>query len=827
MRVTVSKLALVSVMLLPVGVARAAEGDRLPQVTVEETAKAPSAYKIGDPIDSGTTSIDRAAIDARNSGNGDANELLKVLPHVQFDRNQASGNRADIRDLRPADISISGGRFYDNFISVDGVGVNSRLDVTNDNPADAQDVAGVSAQTVWVDADLVGSITLRDSNVSAEYGGFTGGVLEIETRDPGDRVGASVGIACTSEDFTKFELDRETRASLSEPYPSKPSFEKCRYTGSVDLPASEKVKFLFAASEQSAKVTNEWSAYYGGGNYVTESHKREFLGKAVITLSDSLTLRAEAKYAPYSEESSINNSRNAYVESQGGGTTARLRLDGTRGEASWQLEASYARSVTDRNAPNGSYSWSSAASAIDWCTLSSCSEGGHGDIDQRQEDMVVKGQWQQPLGIGEWRAGFNYGHVSADKQRLEDLYQYSRGTYDTRTVCADASDTACITGQIALAQYNYYAAYHAKVNLDSIGAWTEYQFSLADLTVRAGLRYDHESFLGNHNVAPRLSASYALPLGLNLTFGANRYYSRSFLSYAIMEQMPDTYIYRRTGTLTNGSLVFSDNWTLYQHTRPAQYSSADLKTPYSDELTGALMGQALGGQFRLKGVIRHNKDEFSRSLNEIVSYDRETGGTSVHASYDLTNDGGTRYRSLSAEWVGQFGRHALAFNVQWEKTRTTNDDYWETYEDDAFDIDYVVFNGAVISERELRWNNRRANYGGSWKATADWTSVWLDDRLSVNLNAQWRDKYRRLEDTGVNTSIDGVTYDVYDWVRYKSLVTVNMNVMADIMRSRFGRLIGEVRVTNLLSNAVDTDTVTTSEPYEIGRAVWLGLRYKY
>ena len=95
---------------------------------------------------------------------------------LYFDSDQGLATQESIQDMRPAKVSISGGQFYDNYFSIDGVGVNSRLDVVDiGNPQDYNEAAGGSAQSIWLDSNLLESVTVRDSNVSARYGGFTGG----------------------------------------------------------------------------------------------------------------------------------------------------------------------------------------------------------------------------------------------------------------------------------------------------------------------------------------------------------------------------------------------------------------------------------------------------------------------------------------------------------------------------------------------------------------------------------------------------------------------------------------------------------------------------
>ena len=127
----VSSLALFAVPALAQQNATTEPGQR-PTIAVEESATPPApAYESTDVVATGRSVISQEAVQSRQTGNGDAMELLKILPHVQFSRSQYSTDATDIQDIRPSDISISGGRYYDNYFAIDGVGANSRLDVVD------------------------------------------------------------------------------------------------------------------------------------------------------------------------------------------------------------------------------------------------------------------------------------------------------------------------------------------------------------------------------------------------------------------------------------------------------------------------------------------------------------------------------------------------------------------------------------------------------------------------------------------------------------------------------------------------------------------------
>src|SRR5690606_23518815 len=116
--------------------------ETIPTVVVQ-TSGAETSHRFGDPLDSGTSTFTQESIEARSPGSGDVNEVLKALPTVQFSSTQGRATRANLQDLRPESISISGGSIYENQFILDGIGSNSRLDV--EDPSSPNEINAIAA----------------------------------------------------------------------------------------------------------------------------------------------------------------------------------------------------------------------------------------------------------------------------------------------------------------------------------------------------------------------------------------------------------------------------------------------------------------------------------------------------------------------------------------------------------------------------------------------------------------------------------------------------------------------------------------------------------
>lgn len=810
----------------------------IPTVVIDTGGAPSSAYSFGDPIDSGATTISREAVEARAPGSGDVNEVLKALPTVQFTSTQGQADRASLQDLRPENISISGGSVYENLFIVDGVGSNSRLDVEGSSPGDYNEVAAGSAQTLWVDSSLVGSLTLRDSNVSAEFGQFTGGVVQIETRSPNRVFGGQVYYGKTSDNMAEYKLSDVARDSFSGALPEAPTYDKERYGVSLDLPVNDRFRLLAGYNRSSTEAT-----YFPHANYAQygvknlSSLSENYLLKGEYDAAADLKLSGQVTWSPYESEFSTANTLDNLIVSHGGGLNARLGLEGRRGAADWSLQLTHAYSDNDREAPGTIYTLSTSIPAYANCSLgSSCVFGSVGPLKQQQHETGLKGTWSQPLGGGLLRAGFDYSHIEAKKIRETDAFAYtgigSTNLYQgANVVCAVDEGRSCVTGAYAITRKVQYGAFDARVNLDAYSLWGEYDVTFSGFQFRAGLRYDYESFLENHNFAPRLSVSRDLPWwGVNVTAGVNRYYGRSFLGYALREGQGQTRNYTRTPTVANGVRTYSDNWVLASHTNTTRWSDQGLDTPYSDELTLALRGPIawIGGEYRIKGVLRDNKDQFSSSLRESGTYVTDAGTTATSYTYKITNDGERSYEGLSLEYVRPIGRdHTVSLSTNFSHTDATNISYFDIADEVDLEGERVYYKGEVVTKLRALADNQLEDYAAPLIINADWSANWFDGRLKTNVNSRYRSSFERVGDTFVNITVDGSSYDVYAKQKYGNSVDVNLSATLSLLNTRAGETLLDVRVNNLFNTVLNEEYTDSSEPYQLGRNVWLSVKHRF
>lgn len=142
------------------------------------------------------------------NSSGSITEALKGVPNVQFD--DASRSSLSGGSIVPPKISISGGKYYENNFSIDGISNNNRIDPTGIDAVTSNAYFGGEAENSFLDTDLLDSVTVYSSNVPAKYGNFVGGMVDAKTRKPSGEFGGKVSYMHTRDNWATFRpADRD------------------------------------------------------------------------------------------------------------------------------------------------------------------------------------------------------------------------------------------------------------------------------------------------------------------------------------------------------------------------------------------------------------------------------------------------------------------------------------------------------------------------------------------------------------------------------------------------------------------------------------------
>lgn len=254
--------------------------------------------------------ISREQIEHSTQGNGDIGTMLRKLPNVQFDNTQRTSKNPG--EIEPAKISISGGQHYQNNFLMDGVNFNNDLDPTRkvvDDWTNLADPAPGRSQGLALDVDLLESIKVIDSNADASYGGFTGGVIEAQTKTPNKDFGFKISHKYTNGNFkhnfpksltkynlymqdhdeANFGLQRDTYTTYSD----TPEFRKNITKMSMESVINDKWSVLgqFSRTDSKMPTLNNYSSMADSG---ASNHFRMVPINDISMLTDKVDKRSTA-----------------------------------------------------------------------------------------------------------------------------------------------------------------------------------------------------------------------------------------------------------------------------------------------------------------------------------------------------------------------------------------------------------------------------------------------------------------------------------------------------------------------------------------------------
>ena len=772
----------------------------------DKTLTSSPIYESYDPVDSGASVIGEETIKNSAPGGIDTTDLLKTLPFVQMDNSLDDATQENIQSIRPKDFSISGGNFYDNNIQIDGVSATSVHDVTGTSgDLDWNNVSGQTSQTLYVDPDLIGAVKVYDSNVSAEHGNFIGGVVNYELRKPRKEFGVNISTSIQNDSLVRYHEPRKIDDDTEEPA----TFDKYKTSISVDLPINEKLSLLTSYSRTQSSVQYVENIEYGGHSHDNGDISENFLLKSVYDYREDLTFEGQLIYSPYESERDLPNARDDLTISESTGLQGYLAASGFFGDTDWNSKIAMMHNDSSRESGNVRYKWD--GDYLDWCnTTRNCFEGGIGDLEQTQTDFTWTTSFATALDDGTLSYGSEFKQIVAEKSRPEGSRYYLNYKANNSGYDCVPGDPTC-KPNMASSQYYDYKAFDAKVGVYSHALWSEYLTQLGPVEVRGGARYSYDDFLKNHNVAPRFTASWEFKEETFLSVGANRYFGGNMVGYAIREKTPAHECYERT--LTGGEAP-GDWVSCKRQPISTNYSSSDLKTPYSDELTAAItIPTGLNGNLRLKTVHRKNHDQFAKS-------DKLTDANGKDY-YQMTNDGKTDYLGYSIEWSGNYDKHFFNANVTWSETKNNGlVDYHANSEDET---EYVYYNGQIMTLADMYEHDARQNFAAPLRASISWSTSWLEEKLVTHASLYYRSTYEFLDDTGENyTDTDGKRYDIYAKEESGSMTGVDLNAKYRLFERNGHAATVDVRVKNLFDKVNRSDT-----NYQMGRSFWVGLNYSY
>ena len=768
-------------------------------------------------------------------------DFLKVNPNVQFNQSQlAAGTQGEIK---PAEVSINGAQTFQNNFIVNGVSNNLLINPANPNTNSYQEI-GTGAQAMAVNTDLLCELEVLDSNVSAMYGQFTGGVINAKTCAPKTQIGKIHG--SITYDYTESDWAR---------YNSISSLEESKFDEPTENYQREYTKQGLSANIY-GKLSNDWSfnsyasqresiipvtSGFEKPKTVDQKRHNTNIGTTLFyTPNNTIKAKVGFDYGLLDNLNYVQNNRDSDSTLETETLTLFSELEHKTNSATLIHKLNFQKSSTQRIADNNySMHWYYAEGSKDWNNTTTVREGAiMGEIEQNQDvfsydlqakiDTIKFNNVQHNFIIG---AG--YSHASVNWERAHDVWlSTSSNIKDLENFTCLPNDPLCDNkptingwnGQY-IASGTVYKAGKINAQQNRLNAYLEDNILINEsLSTRFGMRADYDTLSKNINIAPRSSISFK-PFKndkLHFSTGWNRYYGQQTLGTELNEIQNDLYYkYSRQ----NPHAVWDK--TQVSYTQGAR--SSKLNTPFSDEIVIGLNSQIHNWDIGLKWVNRKYQDEISKTkvidpLNSSKFY------------YEYKNDGHGKANIYTLTVKNHLpielgiSQHSFVLGFDYSKIFRSYQDYTSNYIEADQDR-LISYDGKI-----MQWSDRPAsNFNQPWTARINWDITFETIPLRISNFFSYKDSYNDM--ITVTKKEDKVMYmgailDTYIASEIKPKFTWDLRTTYDFKISKNLKAILGLTVNNVTNhvNTYSTGSTISTTPRvmtEIGRQFIADITFKF
>lgn len=834
--------AVAALLILLPGVASVQAADGATTLAPVTVVAAPVDEAQDLPL-TGKSTLTAEQIKALPARNGSLNELLTVMPGVQA--GEMSNTSLQGGEILPPNLSISGGRFYDNNFMIDGIGNNNLLDPAGNDPEAINDLPG-HPQSLFLAPDLIHEITVYRSNIPVEFGGFTGGVVDADTRRPSTEFGGKIDLRTTRSSWTRFHLADEHESRYSSSVSRQPRFGKYDGGVSFDIPVTDNSGFLVAYRQIHSKIP---LVHLG-----EEKDQKRELENIFLKYSNDVSSRTSLDLSFFQSPYSEQRFREASSGSEIKNSWHTLEKDNYRMTSSVSHEADFAvfeikggfqKIDEQRNAPTNYFNWRMPPKDVawenqwskNWGTKDSSKEGGPGDIRSSQEDTSLTFKAEvSPLETGplEHNIIFGYGFERqvASFEREEESSIFTVIYQDNGKIKTGIDSSIICSGDIACVDNEQFAETKVTREPDSVNETINMHYLFVQdeiiykrLSIRPGLRYSNNNYMQINDIDKRLAASVDVFGNGNtvLIGGVNRYYGKHLLAYKLSEAKKPLKTYKRNkDKITNEPT----GWVFVPQVQSIKKHS-DLETPYSDEITVGLNQSILGGKLNLSFVDRNSEKEFSSEYYQI----KEDNSNLKNTVTIPNNNGSTRHKEYVLEYDNSFKNHEFSVNYTNQKTFTTNNDYYGRRYGDlpdtvelCVDEDQRLINCDDIPRQDY---NRKDTINFIYKVNFPYGFTFTNH---TKYRSGYVEQERRIltSDEKIEAGIPNENR-VYLFEEDKQPESWIFNWKLDwrrnLYRSQGIRL--SLEVNNVFNQKVPAGAAEEIQTYELGRQFWAGMEYYF
>lgn len=798
--------------------------------------------------DMGTQKFTADQIKNMPARNGNITELLRANPNVDF--STSSDNSTNGGDIRPDEVSFHGEKFYNNNFIIDGMSNNDNL-----NPAgglydpgnrNAYGLPEGGTQSLWLDTSLLKSVEVFDSNISAKYGRFTGGVVDAKLKDPDFERWNSGKIfyRTTRDTWASFHIDDDKREAFEKAsrLDQHPKYTKHIYGFTVNQKLSEKASMYLTYSKTVSDIqyyhptmryVDELGNPIGGSVYEPQRRTSEKILWRGVYLPDNGDLwRLTAIYEPHEARMVHPNRMNGGMKTVGGGFQTNIEWEKQFDWAKMTSYLGYKRTGDEVNNDTSDYhNYHYVKGLFGWKADNNLSSvGGNGKVYTQKEMITAKQDFD--LTELEWRDtqhklsfGWEYQYALAKYERVSGANNYTY-SLSNRVQCNGADN--CFDNQQYASSRLYYFPRQVKVNDTNISAYIQDKMEWKRLEMTGGLRVDYNQYTGNTDFSPRFSASYDVfgDQSTRIFGGAGRYYGASILANKLREGIGENLRYRRSVD-SNG--VISD-WAEPVNgygTVPSHYMSTRVKTPYSDEGVLGFQQKLFDTNVTFKWVGRKSRDGLTSVL-------RNVNGRTYRV---MTNEGSTNHDSFSVTinpikgYSWKYAELHWGFSASKKISKSANS---RTYDEDADDSSRIIYQGKLLDAGE----RPNSDFNTPWQFAFGLETKFPAINLTWHQDFSYRKgrKYFEVTDTKrscTESSLRSICGDYEGLVDYYRDAQKGSEFTVDWRFIYSQPLTGHqsIEITADINNVLNRKTIAKSASgtttYKMGRNFWLGASYNW
>lgn len=806
----------------------------------------------------GTQKLIEAQIKRRAATNGNITELLKTNPNVRF--STLSDNSTSGGEIAPSEVSFHGEKFYNNNYVLDGMSNNDNMNPgssagltadTQPSGTNAYDLPAGGTQSFWVNTNLLKSVEAFDSNISAKYGNFTGGVIDAKLKDPEFKRTGSVSYRTTRDGLADFHVDDDKTFEEASELNNQPKFKKHQYGLVVNEQISNNaaVRFSYQKTESDIKYYHPTlkkrnaDGSFSEAKYADKQRRTNetYMLQGIYLPDNGDVWRSNIIYSPHTAKYLKKNTLNGAFTNRGGGVQASLEWEKQLEQVKMTTFLGYKKTGNKVRHDADNYYRYQVTDSFDWRSTADFAQyGGFATFRDEKTTYTVKQDFTftefdwgavQHKFIAGWKMDFSQAKYVRDTESIN--YTFIKPTNSIALQCNGAE--ACINGeQYANVKQVFYAR-NVKAKDNSYSAYIEDQMKWKRLEFTAGLRIDYNQYLGKTNFAHRLSTTYDLfgDESTRIFGGLNRYYAGSMLASKMRDGISNNLRYRRRLN-SDGSV---SEWSEPTNTSISVHKSSQLDNPYTDETVLGLSQHILGSNWTFKWVRRNARDQF---VTKPVYYTNANGALAYYNT--MSNDGWSKNDSFTLSfsplklWETRYAKVNWDIGASYNRTKT-NSRWYNDNKDNT--IEYSIYNNQLYHTPN---GATPQDFNNPWQAFINintefpkWRLTW-DQRISYIGGKDYIYSNDSINCNGANTSSSIYRAACQSYVGevnvFKDahqashlLVDWRITYKQPIIKEQFIEL--SLDINNVLNKRAVAKSTGGNTVYKMGRNFWLGASYTW